>query len=113
MLRIIRIVKALVCLVLYDFFFEVYPTLKCCLFGYRKMPPRNSTPFGLEPKSESLDGVLSAIRSLAEVVEKHVSTSGTVKPKMLRLKDVLLSNSGNWVLLHFWATLILQKRNPG
>ena len=45
------------------------------------MPPRNSTPSGLEPKSESLEGVLSAIRSLAEVVEKHVSTSGTVKPK--------------------------------
>ncbi|XP_050290127.1 uncharacterized protein LOC126728325 [Quercus robur] len=45
------------------------------------MPPRNSTPFSLEPKSESLEGVLSAIRSLAEVVEKHVSTSGTVKPK--------------------------------
>ena len=45
------------------------------------MPPRNSTHSGLEPKSESLEGVLSAIRSLAEVVEKHVSTSGTVKPK--------------------------------
>ncbi|KAL4643006.1 hypothetical protein ACB092_02G061200 [Castanea dentata] len=45
------------------------------------MPPRNSTPSGLEPKSESLEGVLSAIKSLAEVVEKHVSTSGIVKPK--------------------------------
>ena len=42
------------------------------------MPPHNSTPSGLEPKSKSLEGVLSAIRSLAE---KHVSTSGTVKPK--------------------------------
>ena len=45
------------------------------------MPPRNSTPSGLEPKSESLEGVLSAIRSLAEVVEKHVSIGGIVKPK--------------------------------
>ena len=43
------------------------------------MPPRNSTPSGLEPKSESLKGVLSAIKSLAEVVEKHVSTSGSTK----------------------------------
>nr|POE85031.1 hypothetical protein CFP56_40517 [Quercus suber] len=45
------------------------------------MPPRNSIPFGSEPKSESLEGVLSAIKSLAEVVGKHVSTSGIVKPK--------------------------------
>ena len=45
------------------------------------MPPRNSTPSDLEPKSESLEDVLSAIKSLAEVVEKHVSTSGIVKPK--------------------------------
>ena len=45
------------------------------------MPPHNSTPSGLEPKSESLEGVLSAIRSLVEVVEKHVSTNGTAKPK--------------------------------
>ena len=50
------------------------------------MPPRNSTPSGLEPKSESLEGVLSAIRSLVEVVEKHVSTSGTVKPKDAEIK---------------------------
>ena len=42
------------------------------------MPPRNSTPSDLEPKSESLEGVLSAIRNLVEVV-KHVSTSGSTK----------------------------------
>ena len=45
------------------------------------MPTRNSTPSSSKAKSESLEGVLSAIRSLAEVVEKHVSTGGTVKPK--------------------------------
>ena len=50
------------------------------------MPPRNSTPSGLEPKPESLEGVLSAIRSLAEVVEKHVSTSGIVKPKDVEIE---------------------------
>ena len=50
------------------------------------MPPRNSTPSGLEPKSESLEGVLSAIKSLAEVVEKHVSTSGIVKPKDVEIE---------------------------
>ena len=55
-------------------FLVIYLTLRCCLFGYRKMPPRNSTPSDLEPKSESLEGVLSAIRNLVEVV-KHVSTS--------------------------------------
>ena len=62
-------------------FLVIYLTLRCCLFGYRKLPPRNSTPSSLVPKFESLEGVLSAIRSLVEVVEKHVSTSGTVKPK--------------------------------
>ena len=45
------------------------------------MPPRNSTPSCSEPNPENLEGVLNAIRSLAEVVEKHVSTSGTAKPK--------------------------------
>ncbi|XP_075665512.1 uncharacterized protein LOC142635199 [Castanea sativa] len=44
------------------------------------MPPCNSTPSSLEPKFESLEDVLSAIKSLAEVVEKHVSTSGIVMP---------------------------------
>ena len=45
------------------------------------MPPRNSTPSCSEPNPENLEGVLNAIRSLAEVVEKYVSTSGTAKPK--------------------------------
>ncbi|XP_030948929.1 uncharacterized protein LOC115972826 [Quercus lobata] len=45
------------------------------------MPPRNSAPSSSEPNAENLEGVFNAIRSLAEVVEKHVSTSGTAKPK--------------------------------
>ena len=45
------------------------------------MPPRNSTPSCSEPNPENLEGVLNAIRSLAEVVEKYVSTSGTAKSK--------------------------------
>ena len=45
------------------------------------MPPRNSTPSNSEPNLENHEGVLNAIRSLVEVVEKHVSTSGTAKPK--------------------------------
>ncbi|XP_050263907.1 uncharacterized protein LOC126708134 [Quercus robur] len=45
------------------------------------MPPRNSTPSSFEPNPENPEGVLNAIRSLVVVVEKHVSTSGTAKPK--------------------------------
>ena len=45
------------------------------------MPPCNSTPSSSEPNPENLEGVFNAIRSLAEVVEKHVSTSGITKPK--------------------------------
>ena len=45
------------------------------------MPPCNSTPSSSEPNPENHEGVFNAIRSLAEVVEKHVSTSGTAKPK--------------------------------
>ena len=71
------------------------------------MPPRNSAPSSSEPNLENLEGVFNAIRSLAEVVEKHVSTSGTAKPKDAEIEDVPLSNSGKWVLLHFWETLIL------
>ena len=45
------------------------------------MPPCNSVPSSSEPNPENLEGVFNAIRSLAEVVEKHVSTSRTVKPE--------------------------------
>ena len=38
------------------------------------MPPCNSVPSSSEPNPENLEGVFNAIRSLAEVVEKHVST---------------------------------------
>ena len=44
------------------------------------MPLCNSAPSSSEPNPENLEGVFNAIRSLAEVVEKHASTSGTVKP---------------------------------
>ena len=50
------------------------------------MPPRNSTPSSSEPNLENLEGVFNAIRSLAEVVEKHVSTSGTAKPKDVEIE---------------------------
>ena len=50
------------------------------------MPPRNSTPSSSEPNLENLEGVFNAIRSLAEVVEKHVSTSGTVKPNDVEIE---------------------------
>ena len=75
-------------------FLVIYLTLRCCLFGYRKMPPGNSTPYGLEPKSESLKGVLSAIRSLVDVVEKHVSTSGIVKPKDVEIEGFTIKQFG-------------------
>ena len=58
------------------------------------MPPGNSTPSGLEPKSESLKGVLSAIRSLVDVVEKHISTSGIVKPKDAEIKGFTIEQFG-------------------
>nr|POE56054.1 hypothetical protein CFP56_75534 [Quercus suber] len=48
------------------------------------MPPPNSTPSSSEPNLENLEGVFNAIRSLAEVVEKH--TSGTTKPKDAKIE---------------------------
>ena len=41
------------------------------------MPPCNSTPSSFEPNPENHEGVFNAIRSLVEVVDKHVSTNGT------------------------------------
>ena len=54
------------------------------------MPPRNSTPSSSEPKPEILEVVLNAIRSLAKVVEKHVSTSGIAKPKDAEIEGCMI-----------------------
>ena len=54
------------------------------------MLPRNSTPSSSEPKPEILEVVLNAIRSLAKVVEKHVSTSGIAKPKDAEIEGCMI-----------------------
>ena len=54
------------------------------------MLPRNSTPSSSEPKPEILKVVLNAIRSLAKVVEKHVSTSGIAKPKDAEIEGCMI-----------------------
>ena len=54
------------------------------------MPPCNSFPSSSEPNPKNLEGVFNAIRSLAKVVEKHVSTSGTAKPKDAKIEGCII-----------------------
>ena len=54
------------------------------------MPPCNSFPSSSEPNPKNLEGVFIANRSLAKVVEKHVSISGTAKPKDAKIEGCII-----------------------